>query len=220
MKLAAGIATMAVGLGASGAHAAENNPHAVRHHARRRRGRSHHADREPRHQRTCPLLRRHASVTPAARPDGTGKRRRARLRRLGGLYREAAIFRRDRRRVRQPHRQAQVHARRQEYTLATNNGPNALHGGKKGFDKVVWKAADGDRRPELVGDARPTSAPTARKAIPASSTPADLHADRQRTSCGSTTCDDRQAHAVNLTNHSYFNLAGQRHRHASSTTCS
>src|SRR4029078_1904637 len=27
-----------------------------------------------------------------------------------------------------------------EYKLAANNGPKSLHRGKKGFDKVVWKA--------------------------------------------------------------------------------
>ncbi|HAO77634.1 MAG TPA: galactose-1-epimerase [Verrucomicrobia subdivision 3 bacterium] len=95
------------------------------------------------------------------------------------------------------------------YTLATNNGPNTLHGGLKGFDKVVWtaKPSVGIRGPQLVlayfskdgeegfpGNLEVTAIYT-------------LTEDNElKLEFAATT--DRPT-VVNLTHHSYFNLAGQ-----------
>ena len=53
-----------------------------------------------------------------------------------------------------------------EYKLFINNGPNALHGGKTGFDKVVWLATK--NRPRTAPRCNsPTRVPMAKKVIPA-----------------------------------------------------
>ncbi len=103
MKLAAGIATMAVGLGANGAHAAEatrtlfgTTPDGVAVEA---------ITLTASHGISARVISYGATLQALLLPDrmGRSKRRRAGLRRFGGLYRQAAIFRHDRRAVREPH---------------------------------------------------------------------------------------------------------------------
>jgi aldose 1-epimerase len=96
----------------------------------------------------------------------------------------------------------------QEYTLALSNAPNHLHGGLKGFDKVVWKAtpietADGpsleltylskDGEEGYPGNLSVTATYTVTEEN-------ELRLDLEATTDKDTVC--------NLTHHSYFNLRG------------
>ncbi len=94
-----------------------------------------------------------------------------------------------------------------EYTLATNNRKNALHGGLKGFDKVVW-------------DASPTTDSVAALTLNyVSKDGEEGYPGNLKVSVSFSLSDNNELTIeynaetdkptpVNLTNHSYFNLTG------------
>lgn len=94
----------------------------------------------------------------------------------------------------------------QTYTLARNDGPNHLHGGVRGFDKVVWQSqaesADGEERLRLT-----YRSPDGEEGYPGNLDVTVMYAltDRNELRIDYTAQTDR-ATIVNLTNHTYFNL--------------
>jgi aldose 1-epimerase len=94
-----------------------------------------------------------------------------------------------------------------KYKLAVNNGPHHLHGGARGFDKVVWSA-------EIVKGKEAAVAFTYLSRDGEEGYPGNLDVTVLMTLTSGdelridyTATSDR-ATPVNLTNHSYFNLAG------------
>jgi aldose 1-epimerase len=91
-----------------------------------------------------------------------------------------------------------------EYTLAANNGPNTLHGGLKGFDKVIWtvKSFDGSNLSLSY------SSKDGEEGYPGNLTADVMYSlsDDNGLKIEYTAVTDKPT-PVNLTNHSYFNLS-------------
>src|SRR5580700_10921334 len=93
-----------------------------------------------------------------------------------------------------------------EYKLAKNDGDNTLHGGKRGFDKVLWKANPVNGQSlELTYLSK-----DGEEGYPGNLSVAVVYAltDDNELKIDYTATTDKTT-VLNLTNHSYFNLAGQ-----------
>jgi aldose 1-epimerase len=96
-----------------------------------------------------------------------------------------------------------------EYTLAVNNGPNALHGGLKGFDKVVWEPKILARSEGPSLQLRYTSK-DGEEGYPGNLSVTAVYTltDDNALKLEYTATTDKDT-VINLTQHSYFNLAGK-----------
>ena len=90
------------------------------------------------------------------------------------------------------------------FTIPLNNGINALHGGPEGFDRKVWKAEDVESGVELT-----LVSPDGDMGFPGELTVKVRYTLRDSALTLDYTATSSKTTTLNVTNHSYFNLAGE-----------
>jgi aldose 1-epimerase len=96
------------------------------------------------------------------------------------------------------------------YSLAANNGPNALHGGRIGFDKVVWQAAQSGRGVSPLNLTLNYLSKDGEEGYPGNLSITAVYSltDDHGLRLDFTATTDKPT-IINLTQHTYFNLAGK-----------
>jgi len=96
-----------------------------------------------------------------------------------------------------------------KYTLDKNDGPNTLHGGSIGYDKYMWNAKEVKGK-NYAGIKFTRISPDGEQGFPGNlKLEVSYLLDKENNlTCHYTAITD-QATPVNITNHAYFNLAGQ-----------
>jgi len=95
------------------------------------------------------------------------------------------------------------------YKLAANDGPNTLHGGNKGFDKVLWQAEPFEH-PNERGVILTRTSPDGEEGFPGNLQVRVTYTltDSNELAIEYHATTDKPT-VVNLTNHTYFNLSGE-----------
>ena len=92
-----------------------------------------------------------------------------------------------------------------EYRLACNNGPNAIHGGPHGFGKRAWRLVEAGARHAILA----LNSPDGEEGYPGTLDVQVTYRLSDSELCIQYDAQTSRPTVVNLTNHSYFNLAGE-----------